>query len=74
MLDVDAGNGGNDNGNGSETTPPKPEPGYKQGDVNGDGYVSSKDYNAIRNHITGKNRLKEKPKKSRCKWRWICEF
>ena len=26
--------------------------------MNGDGYVSSKDYNAIRNHITGKKPLK----------------
>lgn len=26
---------------------------YLKGDVNGDGYISSKDYNAIKNHITG---------------------
>ena len=54
----DNNNGGSDGGNGSETTPPKPQPTYKRGDVNGDGYVSSKDYNAIRNHITGKKPLK----------------
>lgn len=28
-------------------------PTVKRGDVNGDGYISSKDYNAIKNHITG---------------------
>ncbi|NBK97747.1 MAG: cell wall-binding protein [Erysipelotrichia bacterium] len=27
-------------------------PGYIKGDVNGDGYISSKDYNTIKNHIT----------------------
>ncbi len=30
---------------------------YKKGDVNGDGYISSKDYNAIKNHITGSKTL-----------------
>ena len=37
-------------GNGQIITP---SPSYLKGDVNGDGYVSSKDYNAIKNHITG---------------------
>ncbi|MEG0469644.1 MAG: dockerin type I domain-containing protein [Longicatena sp.] len=29
----------------------------KRADVNNDGYVSSKDYNAIKNHITGYKKL-----------------
>ncbi|MEG0361575.1 MAG: dockerin type I domain-containing protein [Longicatena sp.] len=33
--------------------PPTEEPAYMKGDVNGDGYISSRDYNTIKNHITG---------------------
>ena len=29
----------------------------ERGDVNDDGYISSKDYNAIKNHITGYKKL-----------------
>ncbi|MEG0695290.1 MAG: dockerin type I domain-containing protein [Erysipelotrichaceae bacterium] len=35
-----------------------PSPPTKPGDVNGDGYISSRDYNAIKNHITKYNMLK----------------
>ena len=58
LLDkVDAGNGGNDNGNGSETTPPKPEPSYKQGDANLDGKLTPADYVLVKNHIMNKSKL-----------------
>lgn len=49
VLDNDSGGGSGDGGS---------DPGaYKKGDVNGDGYVSSKDYNAIKNHITGTRKM-----------------
>lgn len=46
-------------GGGSDepSTPSDPDTSYKKGDVNGDGYISSKDYNAIKNHITGYRKL-----------------
>lgn len=50
-------------GDGQTNPQPDPDPvdppvtTYKKGDVNGDGYVSSKDYNAVKNHITGYKKL-----------------
>lgn len=49
VLDNDSGGGSGDGGSDSGA--------YKKGDVNGDGYVSSKDYNAIKNHITGTRKM-----------------
>ncbi len=49
VLDNDGGGGSGDGGSDSGA--------YKKGDVNGDGYVSSKDYNAIKNHITGTRKM-----------------
>lgn len=40
-----------------ETDHQDPSTTYLKGDVNGDGYISSKDYNAIKNHITGSKPL-----------------
>lgn len=49
VLDNDSGGGSGDGGSDSGA--------YKKGDVNNDGYVSSKDYNAIKNHITGTRKM-----------------